>query len=625
LSITVSPRPVTERAVSSAAPDDGLADRDLVGAFQAVGEAILGEGELDEVLRLVITKLCGLLGIRRGSLYLRDTETGLFHGQVGGASREVDAQVKHLTCGVAADRFTQEIVSTRAPVFIADAQHDPRPVRSAMRDWQVRSMLGVPMIAGGEVQGLLFLDDMDRPRSFSREDQQLASTFANMAAVAITAARRNSELRDTVRVVTRQNALLRRAARIDERLTSQAAAGATIRDIASTLAELIGRPCAVYDSALRRIAVGLSSGHDPGSLRLIDETVRGEPDVRTAINALSQSRPAMIGPFPRAGLHHRCLVAPVCTRDHTWGYVLVSEAACPLGPVDGIAANRAATLIALHISMERGAAELEAYAREAFVRRLIDDAWAPAEALEQARLHGMRPNAAHAVVILGDSSQEASLDPISVERAAATAQLTAAWLAQTERDTITMIVELGEGDPNDDPTAELKDQLQVLLLQLDSSARIRVAISDVCTSLEELRSGYGQASRILSLLRTLGAGPESPTLLRAADVGAGALLLAGTDAAEASRFAARALRSLSESVDERSTELLHTVHTYLVSRGIRKTAATLQVHENTIRYRLAKFAEATGLDVMTDTRAQVTAQVALLILSLQGRTDQPIG
>ena len=128
------------------------ADRDLIGAFQAVGDAILAETELDEVLHLVIARLCELLGIRRGSLYLRDAETELFHGQVGGASPEVDRQVKRLTCGVPADRFTHEIVSTRAPVFIADAQHDPRPVRSTMRAWRVRSMLGVPMIAGGEVQ-----------------------------------------------------------------------------------------------------------------------------------------------------------------------------------------------------------------------------------------------------------------------------------------------------------------------------------------------------------------------------------------------------------------------------------------------------------------------------------------
>jgi GAF domain-containing protein/sugar diacid utilization regulator len=605
-----------ERLVEQAHGPDQAPDRDLIGAFQAVGEAILAEDDLDDVLHLVIAKLCELLGIRRGSLYLRDPETGLFHGQVGGASPEVDAQVKRLICGVAADRFTQEIVSTRAPVFVADAQEDSRPVRSTMRRWEVRSMLGVPMIAGGEVQGLLFLDDIDRPRRFSDEDQQLAATFANLAAVAITAAKRATELRETVRVVTRQNKLLRRAATLDERLTSQAAAGATIREITSTLAELIGRPCAVYDASHRRIAVGLSSGRDPGPLRLIDETIGREPEVRDALHALQRSRPSAIGPFPSAGLHHRCLVAPVYTRDHTWGYVLVSEGTSAFSAVDSLAANRAATLIALNISMERGASELEAYAREAFVRRLIDGTWPVQEALEQARLHGMRPSAPHVVVLLDSSESKRGLDAITVERAAGSAEMAPVWTAQTEKNTLAMLVEL---DASDDPLQELRTRLDALVALLGPPSSINVAVSELCSSVDELRAGYQQASRILRLLNAYATEPGSPAMLSAAEVGAGALLLAQTEREDANQFVARALGPVADSSDPRSRELLQTVHSYLRSRGIRKAAAELHVHENTIRYRLARFAELTGLDVLTDSSAQVTTQVALLILYLQGR------
>lgn len=615
MSTTVPLPPLRASTIHAPSPSRASSGPDLVGAFQAIGEAILGDVELDDVLRLVIGELCSLLGIRRGSLYLRDPESGLFRGQVGGATRDVDARVKRLVCGLEADRFTQEIMTTRAPVFIPDAQHDPRPIRSTMREWQVRSMLGVPMIAAGEVQGLLFLDDLDRPRVFSPEDQRLAAAFANMAAVAITAAKRTSELRETVRVVSQQNRLLRRAATIDERLTSQAAAGATIRDIASTLADLTGRPCAVYDGSLRRIAVGPGPAHDLGALRGLDEAIRRDPEVRSAVTNRRRSRSELIGPFPSAGLHQMCLVAPVVTRDHSWGYVLVGDGACPLGPVDRLAASRAATLIALHISIERGATELEAYAREAFVRRLIDDSWSQRDALDQARLHGMQPEAPHAVVILAAGDHDAGLDPMSVEGAAAAAQLNSVWVAQTETNTLTMIVEL----PGGDRAAEFQHDLRLMVSRLGKPAQIRVAISERCTSLEDLRAGYQQANRILSLLRMFATRPESPSMLRAADVGAGALLLAGTEPSEADRFVRCALGPLATSRGERSDELLQTVHTYLVARGIRKTAAACHVHENTIRYRLGKFAEATGLDVLTDTSAQVTAQVALLILSLQGR------
>src|SRR3954466_10200137 len=87
---------------------------DVVRAFQEVGEALVGEVERDPLLHLVLHKVCDLVGVRRGSLYLLDAESGLFHGQVGfAAETAVDADVKQYRAGVPADRFTHEIVATR--------------------------------------------------------------------------------------------------------------------------------------------------------------------------------------------------------------------------------------------------------------------------------------------------------------------------------------------------------------------------------------------------------------------------------------------------------------------------------------------------------------------------------
>src|SRR4051794_24600841 len=155
---------------------------DVVRAFQEVGEALVGEVERDPLLHMVLHKVCDLVGVRRGSLYLLDDDSGLFHGQVGfAAETAVDADVKQYRAGVPADRFTHEIVATRAPVLIADAQHDARPMRRVMRRWNVRSMLGVPMVVGDEVRGLMFLDDIERPHEFTPAQQTLASAFADMA------------------------------------------------------------------------------------------------------------------------------------------------------------------------------------------------------------------------------------------------------------------------------------------------------------------------------------------------------------------------------------------------------------------------------------------------------------
>jgi DNA-binding PucR family transcriptional regulator len=48
------------------------------------------------------------------------------------------------------------------------------------------------------------------------------------------------------------------------------------------------------------------------------------------------------------------------------------------------------------------------------------------------------------------------------------------------------------------------------------------------------------------------------------------------------------------------------------------------VHENTIRYRLARIEDRTGLGVAHDSNDQLTAQLALLLLRLEGTLPDPL-
>ena len=211
---------VAENAVN-AATAAGKADlSDLVAAFRKVAEAISEDVELDAVLHIVGRECCALLDVHRCSVYLKDEEADVYRGRVGEPDPAWDESIKRLTCGTDADRFTQEIVAQRRPVLITDAQHDPRPIRSAMRAWDVHSMLGVPMVERGVVTGLIFLDNGDVPHTFSDHQQEVAATFANLAGIAISQARRSAELRTNLATVARQNGLLRRSATIDERLTA---------------------------------------------------------------------------------------------------------------------------------------------------------------------------------------------------------------------------------------------------------------------------------------------------------------------------------------------------------------------------------------------------------------------
>ncbi|MDT2004046.1 PucR family transcriptional regulator [Rhodococcus opacus] len=73
-----------------------------------------------------------------------------------------------------------------------------------------------------------------------------------------------------------------------------------------------------------------------------------------------------------------------------------------------------------------------------------------------------------------------------------------------------------------------------------------------------------------------------------------------------------------------NNDLLRTLQEFFESgRSVRETAVRLDVHENTVRHRLGRVHDLTGLDVAANSNDQLSAQTALLILRLQGHHAVP--
>jgi DNA-binding PucR family transcriptional regulator len=130
-------------------------------------------------------------------------------------------------------------------------------------------------------------------------------------------------------------------------------------------------------------------------------------------------------------------------------------------------------------------------------------------------------------------------------------------------------------------------------------------------------SAYREAREVTRCLETFSA--VSPRrLLAADDLGPGRLFVANANAAAINRFVEDVIGRLL--VDEDGTaELLRTLESfYETGRSVRLSSERLGVHENTVRYRLSRVHAITGLDVAGDADDQLSVQVALLVLRLQG-------
>ncbi|MGB0120943.1 MAG: GAF domain-containing protein [Solirubrobacterales bacterium] len=593
--------------------------REVVEAFRQVAGAISDEIEPDALLHLIAERVCSLLSIKRCSVYLKDSETGLFHGQVAETGRKVDAAIKRLTAGIESDGFTREILAKKEPVLIRNAKSDPRPVRSVMREWDINTMLGVPMVNNHDVIGLLFLDNEDVPHEYGTDEQELVQTFANLAAIAITQSKRTAHLASSFNTVARQNKLLRRSSAVEDRLTNLVLDGADMGEVASTVSELTAKPCAIYDNKFTRLAMKTPEGDSPPP-QVFDEDRRRKPAVAEAIAGLKAKRPSVIGPIPAAGLSHRFMVTPVTLHDDNWGYLVITAQKSQFSAMDTIVARRASTIIALELTAEQRAADAEVHSRGALARDLIFGTDGAVSLTKRANFHGMDLNRPH-VVCLITRGREGRRRPPSARRFALALRDSDPNLqscVSSVTNGVAAVVEVPEGMSTKLMVKSAKKRLTHAAGESDAGENISIAISSVCRNVNSYAGAFNEAQQVSKCASTLSS--ESSPLLAADDLGAGRLLLAAPDGEETKRFADETLGPLTNVDDPAMVTLLATMGAfYQHARSIRQSAACLDVHENTIRYRLGRIEEVTGLDLAANSDDQLAGQMALLVLRLQGR------
>ena len=84
------------------------------------------------------------------------------------------------------DTVLKRVPETRQAVLTADAILDSRfSGRESIVAQGIRSAMAVPLLAKGELKGVLFLDTRERTNAFSEKDLKILSGIASQAAIAL--------------------------------------------------------------------------------------------------------------------------------------------------------------------------------------------------------------------------------------------------------------------------------------------------------------------------------------------------------------------------------------------------------------------------------------------------------
>jgi len=442
------------------------------------------------------------------------------------------------------------------------------PVRLPGRAWA----WAYPLRGAGGLLGHLVASCVGEPPA---EQRFLIQVIAQQTGVAVSNARLHARERATAAELAATNdalaetvTSLQRSMDIHQRLTRVAVSGEGQPGIAKALHELTGMPVAIEDRYGNLTAWGGPGQPDPYPKEsfakrehLLRRLMRASTPVRDGerLILLASPRTDVLGVLALIDAQHRA--------DHA----------------DLVALEHGATVLSMELARLRGIADTELRLRRDLVHDLLagsddDSALTRAEALDYDL---RRP---HRVVIVEGRGRARAHDALlsAVRRAMRTARqdgLFETWSGDVA------IVTAGQAN---------WEQLR-RAVETDLGGQVHIGVGGPCARPSELPRSLREAGLALRLRKTLLPGNsacEYPKL------GIFRMLAAIPDLSDVETFVREWLGSLLDYDARRKAELVHTLTQYLEHGGnYDATAAELSVHKSTLKYRLQRIRELTGLEL----------------------------
>lgn len=177
---------------------------DYLDTLLQLGQTLNSSLDLHQVLHTAMEQVVSFVGAERGFILLVEQRTKRVRGKV---THDIDPlALESLLAGRDPSNrpeISRTIVETalrdRHPILSTNAMEDPRfAERTSVQLASVRSVLCVPLMARGDVIGIIYLDNRVRSGLFNEHHLEMLTAFANQAAVAIQNARLYEDLRKSM-------------------------------------------------------------------------------------------------------------------------------------------------------------------------------------------------------------------------------------------------------------------------------------------------------------------------------------------------------------------------------------------------------------------------------------------
>jgi purine catabolism regulator len=407
------------------------------------------------------------------------------------------------------------------------------------------------------------------------------------------------------RIAQENMAMVERALTIHRVLTQLVLDGGDLKQLAETLAGLIGQSISIENQRFEILASAniaevdearrytLSEGRtDPRLVRALDDHGILE-QLRTTL------RPVFIAPLPDVGLEMERILAPIVVHGDIYGYVWIIANDRPLNDLDHLAIESGATIAALMMLHQEAIQSAEASLKGSLLSQLIEaEAGREAVLTDQALRYGLdltRPF----VMLLVESADRGTPRLNQLYRRINQQAGVQGWPLVVGQFAGQVVM-----------LAQASTDLHSPIEFIHAQEGCRVGVSAAHQGAESVAQAHQECREALHIMRRL---HDARPTVYFDDLGyLHALYRAGAASLSTNPYVPRLRRLLGE----QQADLFNTLEAYLDAGGNGvQTSEMLHVHRSTLNYRMErieKIAEVTLSDPTTRTNLQVALKLMRL-------------
>ena len=403
----------------------------------------------------------------------------------------------------------------------------------------------------------------------------------------------------TKRIINRQMEMLEYAQRIHDRLTLVILHDKGLAQVAKVLAELISAPVRILDAKFQLLTY---SGLEENSSNLIAERLQTEYLNLKKLTAYGKSLPLLINSTPSLPCQ---FLQPLIVGDEIYGYISVFTSKITLGDMEKIAISSAATISTLEILKEKAIRETEERIKGDFIDDLLENSIKTNVILHRRatylgfnieknfvmlsfhidNLHTLHSNASE------EHFQEIQRKLFTLVRFYFQSYQKQALLKYKNNNLVVLLQV--DHDATKKKLNQIAEQLRKAI-KLETPITVSIGIGRIYKELSDMPKSYLEAEHALSIGRRL---RKSDTIILYEDLGPYNLFVNLINERELQEYYLSTAASLIDYDTIHKSQLASTLETlFLCNNELKETAKELYIHRHTLKYRLHRIHEITGLN-----------------------------